>query len=318
MSANYKLHSEGGLKKGAEPLDIVSRFERIPTNIHLTADQGSNYVAAQIAQTIRAKESAGEKCVLALSSGKSPVGVYRELVRMHNDEKLSFKNVVVFTIFEYYPIAQDERQSYTHLLSEELFSHVDILPENIHLLRGDVSQGEISAYCRSYEHLILKNGGIDILLLGIGEDGQIALNEAGSYINTRTRIVALSNASRKIVSNQFYGIDNVPTRALTMGIGTIMAARRLFVLAWGEEKAEGIARVVEGEMDVAIPATALQEHPHIEVVIDEDAASLLTRVNTPWLVGSCHWTNRFVRKAVLWLCQKVDKPLLKLTYKDYI
>ncbi|MEG2319453.1 MAG: PIG-L family deacetylase, partial [Mucinivorans sp.] len=208
--------------------------------------------------------------------------------------------------------------SYTHLLSEELFSHVDILPENIHLLRGDVSQGEISAYCRSYEHLILKNGGIDILLLGIGEDGQIALNEAGSYINTRTRIVALSNASRKIVSNQFYGIDNVPTRALTMGIGTIMAARRLFVLAWGEEKAEGIARVVEGEMDVAIPATALQEHPHIEVVIDEDAASLLTRVNTPWLVGSCHWTNRFVRKAVLWLCQKVDKPLLKLTYKDYI
>ncbi len=316
--SNYKLKTEGGLKPGAEPLDIITRFERIPTHIAATAEEGACHVAAEIAETIKAKAAAGEKCVLALTAGKSPIGVYRELVKRHKTEGLSFKNVIFFTLFEFYPINPAEQQSYTYSLYEELINQVDIPASQVHMLDGTVPADQVTEHCRQYEAAIQAAGGIDIMLLGMGDQGQIALNEAGTYQNTRTRVVALSNASRKLVASSFYGIENVPTRALTIGIATIMQAKRVILIGWGEDKSEVAAKVVEGDVESGVPASYLQNHENVEVVLDEDAASHLTRVATPWLVGSCIWTNRFIRKAVLWLCQKVKKPILKVTYQDYI
>lgn len=318
MSSNYKLKTEGGLKEGAEPIDIVSRFERIPTYIAMTAEAGAEKIAQELAGMIRQKASEGKKCVLALSAGKSPIGVYRRLVEMHTDEGLSFSNVVIFTLFEFYPIDKNEQQSYTYSIYEELINRVDIPADQVYTLDGTTPADQVTSYCKKYEAEIQKHGGIDILLLGMGDQGQVALNEAGTYQNTRTRVVALSNASRKLVASSFYGIENVPTRALTLGIASIMQAKRVLLIGWGEDKSQVAEKVIEGPIDSAIPATYLQGHGNIEVTLDEDAASLLTRVNTPWLVGTCVWTNRFVRKAVLWLCQKVEKPILKLSYQDYI
>lgn len=318
MSTNYKLKTEGGLKAGAEPMEIVTRFERIPTYIAATAEEGAVRVANEIAETIKARAAEGRQCVLALTAGKSPIGVYRELVRRHKNEGLSFKNVVIFTQFEFYPIQANEQQSYTYSLYEELINQVDIPAEQVHTLDGTVPAERVSEYCKEYEAAIQAAGGIDILLLGMGDQGQVALNEAGTYQNTRTRIVALSNASRKLVASSFYGIENVPTRALTVGIATIMQAKRIILIGWGEDKSEVAAKVIEGAVDAAVPASYLQNHGNVEVVLDEDAASGLTRVATPWLVGTCVWTNRFIRKAVLWLCRKVNKPILKVTYQDYI
>lgn len=316
--SNYKLRSDGGLCPGAEPLDIITRFERIATHVADTSEVGALHVAEQIAALIRYKSENNERCTLALSSGKSPVAVYRELVRMHREGTLSFKNCNVFTIFEYYPIEVGATQSYNHTLWEEFLNNIDVELENVHYIDGSLPSDGVSAYCRGYEALIKEKGGIDLMLLGLGQRGQIGLNESGTYANTRTRVVALSNATRKLVANAFYGIENVPSRAITLGIGTVLDAKRILCVGWGEEKSEILARIIEGEEDSAIPATYLQDHHNIEITLDEDAASLLTRVNTPWLVGSCNWTDRFIRKAVLWLCQKVEKPILKLTYQDYI
>lgn len=318
MSTNYKLHTEGGLKAGTEPIDIITRFERIPTYIAATAEQGACHVAQQIDTMIRKKSDKGEKCVLALTAGKSPISIYRELVRRHKEEGLSFSNVVIFTIFEFYPIALTEQQSYTYSLYEELINQVDIPASQVNVLDGSVSADKVSEFCRQYEDKIRQQGGIDLILLGTGDQGQIALNEAGTYQNTRTRVVALSNSSRKLVASSFYGIENVPTRALTMGIGTILQAKSVILVGWGEDKSEIAAKVIEGQIDSSVPASYLQNHPNIEITLDEDAASQLTRVNTPWLVGTCIWTKRFIRKAVLWLCRKVDKPILKLSYQEYI
>lgn len=317
--SNYKLKNDGGgLIKGAEPLDIIARFERIPTHVASSADEGAAYAAHQIAKTIRQCVESKGHCTLALSSGQSPVGVYRELVRMHREDGLSFAQCEVFTVFEYYPIAVGADQSYNHTLWNELLDQIDIKKENLHYIDGLVAPERTSDYCKEYEALIKEKGGIDLIVLGIGANGQIGLNEAGTYANTRTRVVSLSNASRKVVSAAFYGIENVPTRAITMGVGTILSAEKVIAISWGEEKSAILERIIEGPEDSSMPATYLQEHPNIEMVLDEDAASNLIRVNTPWLVGTCHWTDRFIRKAVLWLCQKVDKPILKLTYKDYI
>ena len=317
--SNYKLKNDGGgLIKGAEPLDIIARFERIPTHVAPTADEGAVYVAEQIAEVVNRSVAQKGYCNLALSSGQSPVGVYRELVRMQKAGKVSFAKCNVFTVFEYYPIDKNAAQSYNNTLKDELLDQIDLKPENINYIDGAVAPDCATGYCKEYEALIKRKGGIDLILLGIGAAGQIGLNEAGTYGNSRTRVVSLSNASRKVVSSQFYGIENVPTKAITMGIGTIMSAEKVLAVSWGEEKSALLERVVEGPEDSSLPATYLQEHPNIELVLDEDAASQLIRVNTPWLVGSCNWTDRFIRKAVLWLCQKTQKPILKLTYQDYI
>lgn len=315
--SKYNLHTDGGLKKDAEPLDIIKRFERINTNIVETSDQGAMYIARQIADLISARAAASQRCSLALCAGKSPMGVYRELVRIHKQEGLSFAHCDIFTVFEYYPIDVGVTQSYNHTLWEELFDQIDVEVDNIHCIDGSLPAERVSNYCRDYEALIKSCGGIDLLLLGLGQDGQVGLNEAGTYQTTRTRVVALTNASRKLVTNSFYGIENVPTRAITMGVGTILSAKRILCMAWGEEKSAMMTRVIEGDESAAFPASFLQSHENIEIILDQDAASSLTRLNTPWLVGSCEWSDRFIRKAVLWLCGRVNKPILKLSYKDY-
>ena len=315
---NYKLNKPGGLKPGADPADIIRKFEKVYTNIFASESSGSMYVAREIENCIREKQKFGELCILGITTGKSPVGVFRALVEIHKKENLSFRNVVVFSLDEFFPISPKEQQSRNWLIHESLLDHVDILPENIHIPDGTLPQDKVAAFCRDYEAKIEEYGGLDLLFLGTGVQGQLGFNEPGSYTNTRTRLVALGNESRQAVSSIFYGIDNVPRKAITMGLGTILKAKRIILMAWGEEKATVIKDIVEGEENSATPATCLQKHPNIEVVVDEGASQELTRVKTPWLVGTCLWPERFIRTAVLWLCRKVDKPILKLTYQDYI
>lgn len=315
---NYKLNKPGGLKPGADPADIIRKFEKVYTNIFTSESSGSMYVAREIENCIREKQKFGELCILGITTGKSPVGVFRALVEIHKKENLSFRNVVVFSLDEFFPISPKEQQSRNWLIHESLLDHVDILPENIHIPDSTLPLDKVAAFCRDYEAKIEEYGGLDLLFLGTGVQGQLGFNEPGSYTNTRTRLVALGNESRQAVSLIFYGIDNVPRKAITMGLGTILKAKRIILMAWGEEKATVIKDIVEGEENSATPATCLQKHPNIEVVVDEGASQELTRVKTPWLVGTCLWPERFIRTAVLWLCRKVDKPILKLTYQDYI
>ena len=315
---NYKLNKPGGLKPGADPADIIRKFEKVYTNIFTSESSGSMYVAREIENCIREKQKFGELCILGITTGKSPVGVFRALVEIHKKENLSFRNVVVFSLDEFFPISPKEQQSRNWLIHESLLDHVDILPENIHIPDSTLPLDKVAAFCRDYEAKIEEYGGLDLLFLGTGVQGQLGFNEPGSYTNTRTRLVALGNESRQAVSSIFYGIDNVPRKAITMGLGTILKAKRIILMAWGEEKATVIKDIVEGEENSATPATCLQKHPNIEVVVDKGASQELTRVKTPWLVGTCLWPERFIRTAVLWLCRKVDKPILKLTYQDYI
>lgn len=315
---NYKLNKPGGLKPGADPADIIRKFEKVYTNIFTSESSGSMYVAREIENCIREKQKFGELCILGITTGKSPVGVFRALVEIHKKENLSFRNVVVFSLDEFFPISPKEQQSRNWLIHESLLDHVDILPENIHIPDSTLPLDKVAAFCRDYEAKIEEYGGLDLLFLGTGVQGQLGFNEPGSYTNTRTRLVALGNESRQAVSSIFYGIDNVPRKAITMGLGTILKAKRIILMAWGEEKATVIKDIVEGEENSATPATCLQKHPNIEVVVDEGTSQELTRVKTPWLVGTCLWPERFIRTAVLWLCRKVDKPILKLTYQDYI
>lgn len=315
---NYKLNKPGGLKPGADPADIIRKFEKVYTNIFASESSGSMYVAREIENCIREKQKFGELCILGITTGKSPVGVFRALVEIHKKENLSFRNVVVFSLDEFFPISPKEQQSRNWLIHESLLDHVDILPENIHIPDSTLPLDKVAAFCRDYEAKIEEYGGLDLLFLGTGVQGQLGFNEPGSYTNTRTRLVALGNESRQAVSSIFYGIDNVPRKAITMGLGMILKAKRIILMAWGEEKATVIKDIVEGEENSATPATCLQKHPNIEVVVDEGASQELTRVKTPWLVGTCLWPERFIRTAVLWLCRKVDKPILKLTYQDYI
>lgn len=315
---NYKLNKPGGLKPGADPADIIRKFEKVYTNIFASESSGSMYVAREIENCIREKQKFGELCILGITTGKSPVGVFRALVEIHKKENLSFRNVVVFSLDEFFPISPKEQQSRNWLIHESLLDHVDILPENIHIPDSTLPLDKVAAFCRDYEAKIEEYGGLDLLFLGTGVQGQLGFNEPGSYTNTRTRLVALGNESRQAVSSIFYGIDNVPRKAITMGLGTILKAKRIILMAWGEEKATVIKDIVEGEENSATPATCLQKHPNIEVVVDEGASQELTRVKTPWLVGTRLWPERFIRTAVLWLCRKVDKPILKLTYQDYI
>lgn len=315
---NYKLNKPGGLKPGADPADIIRKFEKVYANIFTSESSGSMYVAREIENCIREKQKFGELCILGITTGKSPVGVFRALVEIHKKENLSFRNVVVFSLDEFFPISPKEQQSRNWLIHESLLDHVDILPENIHIPDSTLPLDKVAAFCRDYEAKIEEYGGLDLLFLGTGVQGQLGFNEPGSYTNTRTRLVALGNESRQAVSSIFYGIDNVPRKAITMGLGTILKAKRIILMAWGEEKATVIKDIVEGEENSATPATCLQKHPNIEVVVDEGASQELTRVKTPWLVGTCLWPERFIRTAVLWLCRKVDKPILKLTYQDYI
>jgi glucosamine-6-phosphate deaminase len=317
MKDNYQLPSEGGLIPGADPEDMISRWEKVPTRVVASETEGAAYIADTIAAEIEARRAEGRPYVMALSRGKSCVGVYRRLVEMHRRGEVSFAGVVALGLDELYPIAPEHHKSQGHKLRDEFLSHIDIDPKSVRLIDGTTPPVYVSAWCRDWEAQIARDGGIDLALLGVGTGGQLGYNEAGAFHNTRTRLVAMSNASRKRVADDFYGLEGTPSKAITMGIGTVMSARRVIVPAWGEGKAGAIARVVEGEVSQETPASYLQGHQRVEIVVDRNAAEQLTRLRTPWLVGTCDWQPKFIRKAVIWLSQKVGKPVLKLTYKDY-
>lgn len=294
-----------------------TRFEKIHNVIFDTSDEGSVVVANEIATLIRHKQQNNKKAILGLATGSSPIKVYEELVRMHREEGLSFQNVVTFNLDEYFPMEKEDRQSYHYFMHEHLFNHVDILPENIHIPNGTVSQEELYQHCIDYEIQIKEAGGLDFQLLGIGRTGHIGFNEPGSHFNSSTRVITLDHITRVDAAPSFLGINNVPRKAITMGIGSIRKSKRIVLMAWGSNKASVIKDTIEGEVSSEVPASYLQHHSNTTFVLDEGAAADLTRIKTPWLVTSCVWTDPLRRRAILWLCEKVKKPVLKLTDKDY-
>ncbi len=298
----------------AAPHDAV---ERIPCRVFRHANQASTAVAQQIAALIRTREAEGRPCVLGLATGSTPVGVYNALVEMHQRGDLSFKNVITFNLDEYYPMQPEELQSYVRFMREHLFDHVDILPENVHIPDGTIDEGTVEEYCRRYEQTIRQVGGIDLQILGIGRTGHIGFNEPGSGRNSVTRLITLDRVTRRDAASDFFGEENVPRRAITMGVGTILDARQVVLLAFGEGKARIVAEAIEGAISTSVAASFLQEHPNAQIFIDEAAAETLTRRKSPWILGSVKWDETLIRKAVIWLAQRVKKPILKLTEEDY-
>ncbi|WP_419788689.1 glucosamine-6-phosphate deaminase [Mucilaginibacter sp. SP1R1] len=295
-----------------------TRYEKLPVSVYSNQQQASLAVAARIAKLIRDKQTRGEKAVLGLATGVTPIAVYAELVRLHRNEGLSFKNVITFNLDEYYPMKPDAAQSYVTFMYENLFSHVDIDKANVHIPDGTLDQDAVVAFCLDYEHQIEALGGLDLQLLGIGRTGHIGFNEPGSAPNSGTRLVTLDDLTRNDASRDFGGKANVPTKAITMGIGTIFKAREIILMAWSKKKAPIIKKAVEGEMSGEVPATYLQLSDHVEFVLDEAAASELTRFDTPWLVKDCSWDDKILKKkAVIWLADTIGKPVLKLTEEDY-
>jgi len=294
-----------------------TRFEKIHNVLFSNSNEGSKIVAKEIADLIIGKQKAGENCVLGLATGSSPIKVYEELVRMHKEEGLSFSNVITFNLDEYYPMEKSNIQSYYYFMHEHLFNHIDIPSENINIPKGSVTAEELHDYCVNYEHKIDECGGLDFQLLGIGRTGHIGFNEPGSHINSGTRSILLDHITRVDAASSFLGIDNVPKKAITMGIGTVNKAKRIVLLAWGDNKASIIKETIEGEVSSKVPATYLQYHKNTTFVLDAEAASELTRINTPWLVGPCLWSEKLRNKAIIWLCGLTGKSILKLIDKDY-
>lgn len=296
---------------------VLTRLEKIPTDIYESAEEGANHVANEIAHIIREKQKAGRFCVLALTGGSSPRNVYSALIRKHKEEGLSFRNVIVFNLYEYYPLAPDAINSNLNALKEMFLNHVDIDKQNIFSPEGTIAKDAILEYCRLYEQRMESFGGLDIALLGIGRVGNIAFNEPGSRLNSTTRLILLDNDSRTEASKMFGSIESTPISSITMGISTILSAKNIYLTAWGDEKAKMIKECVEGPVTDTIPSSFLQTHNNAHVVIDLAAAGNLTRIQRPWLVTSCEWNDKLIRSAIVWLCQLTGKPILKLTNKDY-
>lgn len=292
-------------------------YEHISAQIFEDASLASKAVAREISDLIRRRNEQDKHTVLGLSTGSTPTQVYAELIRLHKQEDLSFGNVITFNLDEYYPMQPASLQSYVRFMNEHLFDHIDIPEENVHIPDGTVNEDGIDTFCRQYEAKIQESGGIDLQLLGIGRTGHIGFNEPGSRPNSRTRLITLDTITRQDAASDFFGEENVPRRAITMGVGTILNAQRIIMMAWGEGKAPVIKEAVEGEVKERIPATYLQQHSDAWVVLDQPAAAELKRQKTPWLLTSCEWDDELMRRAVVWLCQKVEKPVLKLTDEDY-
>jgi glucosamine-6-phosphate deaminase len=292
-------------------------FERIPTHIFADSEKASKAVALEIAALIRQKAKENKPAVLGLATGSSPKKVYQELIRMHKEEGLSFKNVVKFNLDEYHPMEPDSVQSYVRFMKEQLFDQIDIPVTNYHLPDGTLPIEKIPEFCKDYEEKIEKLGGLDFHLLGIGRNGHIGFNEPGSLINSKTRLMTLDINTKIDAAVDFGGLAKVPKKAITLGIDKIMQAKRIVLLAWGEHKAESVARAVEGQVTSDIPASYLQQHTNATFILDETAAALLTRIKTPWLVDSVTWDRKMIKKAVTHLSLHLEKPVLKLTNKDY-
>lgn len=294
------------------------RFENIGTVVFENSLTASKSVAKEIADLIKVKQAQKQPCILGLATGSSPKGLYAELVRLHKEEGLSFKNVVSFNLDEYYPMEPDSVNSYVRFMKEQLFNHIDILPENYHVPDGLLSKKAIADYCDQYEAKIEALGGIDLQILGIGGNGHIGFNESGSLQNSKTRLVALDHITRVAASGDFSGLENTPRTAITLGVKKIMEAKRVILMAWGEGKSNIIKASAEGEVSSLVPASYLQEHNNATFVLDQAAASKLTRINSPWLVEKIIWTDKLIRKAVLNLALYLKKPILMLTDADYI
>ena len=294
--------------------------ERIPVVLADTYDDLARRIASRIAEILRERRASGRRAVLGLATGSTPIGVYRELIRMHRDEGLDFSHVTTFNLDEYYPMPSDSRHSYHRFMWENLFAHVNIDPANVHIPRGDVPRDQIEAHGRDYERAITDAGGIDFQILGIGQTGHIGFNEPGSSVASRTRLVVLDTITRRVAASDFFGTENVPAEAVTMGVATILEAREIALIATGEHKAAIVKRAVEGEIDRSVAATYLQQHPSAAVYLDPAAAADLTRVETPWLLHEIDWTPALAVVAVVWLAQVTGKSVLKLddaAYRDH-
>lgn len=274
-------------------------------------------VANEMASLIREKTDKGEICVLGLATGRTPIPLYAELVRMHKEEGLSFKNVVSFNLDEYYPIQPDALQSYNRFMKEQLFDHVDINQDNWHVPDGTLNPDNIQEHCIEYEAKIEALGGIDYQILGIGGNGHIGFNESGSSVTSKTRLVALDSITRINAAGDFFGLENTPRKAITLGVQKIMEAKRVVLMAWGEKKAGIIKEAIEGVITPQVPASYLQNHGNVAYVIDNMAASKLTRIDQPWMVEEVAWTPELTKKAVVGLAQKLNKPISKLVEEDY-
>ena len=294
-----------------------TRFEKIHNVNFKSSFEASILVAQEIGSLIKEKQDQNKKCVLGLATGSSPIKVYEELVRMHKEDGLSFENVIAFNLDEYFPMDKSNIQSYFYFMHEHLFNHVNILPENINIPNGAISIDQLHQYCIDYEMKIKTLGGLDFQLLGIGRTGHIGFNEPGSHLNSGTRIITLNHITRIDAAPSFFGIENVPRKAITMGIGTVKDAKRIVLLAWGANKNTILKKTIEGDISATVPATYLQQHGNTTFVLDEEASSELTRVKTPWLVKSCVWNAPLKLKAVTWLSNLLAKPILKLTDQDY-
>ena len=298
-------------------MSMVDSFEKIPVKIFHDLKDGSAFAANQIAALIREKQKNNEKCVLGLATGSTPKTLYAELVRLHKMEALSFKNVITFNLDEYYPLDKDALQSYNRFMKVNLFDHIDIDAANIHIPNGEIAKDAIKAHCAAYEKEIEDAGGIDLQILGIGNNGHIGFNEPGSNLNSRTRLVALDNSTRIANSYEFTNISQVPRLAITMGISTILKAKKIILLAWGQSKAPVIQKAVEEHVTEQIPASQLQLHNDCFFILDEAASAELTRFKSPWLTGELEWTPKMIKKAVVNIALKIGKPLLSLTNTDY-
>lgn len=297
-------------------IDLIDSFEKIPVKIFTTPKLGSAFVAEEIAALIKEKQRRGEDCVLGLATGSTPISLYAELVRLHKEEGLSFKNVITFNLDEYYPLERDALQSYWSFMHRHLFNHIDIDPANIHIPNGELAKEDVKKHCLKYEQLIEAVGGIDLQILGIGNNGHIGFNEPGSSIFSKTRMVSLDNSTRIANAYEFQNISQVPRMAVTMGISTILKAKKVLLMAWGM-KGNIIAKTVEGHVTEQTPASVLQQHNDCTFVIDENAAGELTRIKSPWLTGECEWTAQMIKRAVTQMALKMNKPILSLTTHDY-
>lgn len=301
---------------------LASAAEKVPVTVYATAANASAAVAREIADLIKAKSARGEMTVLGLATGSTPTGVYDELIRLHREEGLSFKTVITFNLDEYYPMKPDELQSYNRFMREHLFDHIDINLANAHVPDGTVDREKVHEYCQQYERMIKEAGGLDYQLLGIGRTGHVGFNEPGSPRDSRTRLITLDRVTRMDAASDFFGEWYVPRKAITMGVESILSAKRVVLMAWGEGKAPVVRKAVEGEVTTQIAASFLQQHPNARIVLDTAAAAQLTRFKSPWLLGSIEdfgmkWNPATTRKAAIWLATHVKKPLLKLTDEDY-
>jgi len=305
------------LKYTKPGLNQQTRFEKIHTVIFENSKLASKLIAREIADLILSKQKKNEKCILGLATGSSPISIYNELVNIHHNENLSFKNVVTFNLDEYYPISKKNKKSYHSFMNYYLFSHVDIKKENIHIPDGELKKNDVFNYCKKYDKKIKDFGGIDFQLLGIGRTGHIGFNEPGSSVNSVTRLVELDYITKQDAMGSFSGFENVPNQAITMGINTILKAKRIVLIAWGENKKDVVYEAVENNISSKLPSSFLQNHSNTTFALDSGSSLELTRIKNPWLVGSVNWNVQLKTRAINWLCNKTEKSVLRLSNKDY-